>query len=240
MSSPVPDAAGASGEDGRRLTRKGQATRTRIAAAAAGLMYKRGVAGTSTEDVRVTASVSSSQLYHYFADKNALVRAVVAYQTEAVLTFQQPQFSRLDSLAGLAAWADTLVDFHLGLHLRGGCPLGSLASELADADPVAREALAAAFARWEAAIREGLAAMHARGELRGEADPERLALTLLAAVQGGLLLARTRREVAPLRIALDTVLDHIRSLVSDAVRPYPVGSTSAVVTSGVPVRVERH
>ncbi|WP_261567145.1 TetR/AcrR family transcriptional regulator [Frankia gtarii] len=238
MASPVPDAAGAGGEDGRRLTRKGQATRARIVAAAAGLMYARGVAGTSTEDVRVAASVSSSQLYHYFADKNALVRAVVAYQTEAVLSFQQPQFSRLDSLAGLAAWADTLVDLHL--RLRGGCPLGSLASELADADPVAREALVAAFARWEAAIRDGLAAMRARGELRGEADPDRLAVTLLAAVQGGLLLAQTRREVAPLRIALDTVLDHIRSLVSDAVRPYPVGSASAVVTSGVPVRVERH
>ncbi|WP_261556212.1 TetR/AcrR family transcriptional regulator [Frankia tisae] len=238
MTSPVPDAAGAGGEDGRRLTRKGQASRARIVVAAAGLMYERGVAGTSTEDVRVAASVSSSQLYHYFADKNALVRAVVAYQTEAVLTFQQPQFSRLDSLAGLAAWADTLVDLHL--RLRGGCPLGSLASELAGADPVAREALVAAFARWEAAIRDGLAAMRARGELRGEADPDRLAVTLLAAVQGGLLLAQTRREVAPLRIALDTVLDHIRSLVSDAVRPYPVGSASAVVTSGVPVRVERH
>ncbi len=239
MSSPVPDAAGASGEDGRRLTRKGQATRTRIVAA--GLMYKRGVAGTSTEDVRVTASVSSSQLYHYFADKNALVRAVVAYQTEAVLTFQQPQFSRLDSLAGLAAWADTLVDFHLGLHLRGGCPLGSLASELADADPVAREALAGGVRPLGGGHPRGTGG-HARpGRAARRGGPgARLALTPLAAVQGGLLLARTRREVAPLRIALDTVLDHIRSLVSDAVRPYPVGSTSAVVTSGVPVRVERH
>ena len=57
-----------------RLTRKGQQTRERIVAAAADLILQQGVARTTLDDVRAEAGVSSSQIYHYFADKEALVR----------------------------------------------------------------------------------------------------------------------------------------------------------------------
>ena len=64
-----------------RLTPKGEGTRRRIVAAAAQLMFDGGVAGTTIEDVRAAAGVSSSQVYHYFKDKKALVEAVSEYQT---------------------------------------------------------------------------------------------------------------------------------------------------------------
>ena len=195
-------------------TRKGQATRDRIVAAAAGLMFERGVAGTTTEDVRAAAGVSSSQLYHYFVDKKALVRAVIAYTTDAVLDAQQPLLSRLDSLEALRAWRDLAVELQRQRHCEGGCPIGSLASELVDGWPEARADLAVGFARWEAEIRNGLRAMHDRGELRPEIDPDRLALAVLAALQGGLLLTQIRRETAPLEAGLDAVLDHIESFTS--------------------------
>ena len=195
-------------------TRKGQATRDRIVAAAAGLMFERGVAGTTTEEVRAAAGVSSSQLYHYFVDKKALVRAVIAYTTDAVLDAQQPLLSRLDSLEALRAWRDLAVELQRQRHCEGGCPIGSLASELVDGWPEARADLAVGFARWEAEIRNGLRAMHDRGELRPEIDPDRLALAVLAALQGGLLLTQIRRETAPLEAGLDAVLDHIESFTS--------------------------
>ncbi len=193
------------------LTRKGQATRARIVAAAAGLMFGRGVAGTSTEDVCVAAGVSSSQLYHYFDAKQALVRAVIAHQTDAVLAAQQPLLSRLDSFPALRAWRDLIVDLQARGRCEGGCPIGSLAAELAETDPEARTDLMAGFARWEGAIRDGLAAMRARGELRADADPDGLALAMLAALQGGLLITQVRRDVTPVATALDAAIAHIGS-----------------------------
>ena len=91
-------------------TRKGRATRDRIVAAAADLMYRHGVAGTSTPAVRDAAGVSSSQIYHYFADKDDLTRAVIAFQTDANLAFHAPSLARLDSLDALRAWRDVVVD----------------------------------------------------------------------------------------------------------------------------------
>lgn len=201
-------------QSGGELTSKGRATRQRIVAAAADLMFEQGVAGTSLQDVQRAARVSGSQLYHYFGDKASLVQAVIAWQDETVLGRQWPWLSRLDSLQGIGAWRDYVVSTMSRRQCRGGCHIGSLASELSDLDPAARSGLAAAFGRWISAIRDGLQAMQDRGELRAEADVPRLACALMAAVEGGLLLAKTQRDVAALEAALDTVIDRIASLTA--------------------------
>ena len=94
------------------VTAKGRATRDRIVAAAATLMCTRGVAATSTEDVQVAANVSSSQIYHYFADKRSLTRAVIEHQTDAIVGTQETLLARLDTLDALHAWAELIVTFH--------------------------------------------------------------------------------------------------------------------------------
>ena len=200
------------------ITRKGQATRDRIVADAAALMYQQGVAGTSTEDVQAAAGVSASQIYHYFGDKHSLTCAVIRYWSDAILGFQQPVLARLDDIDALRSWAETIVDVQRGNDFRGGCPLGSLASELADSDDAAREDVVAGYRRWQAAIAEGLAAMQDRGALVGGANVDQLATALLTALQGGLLLAKTQRDGEPLRIALDTTIDHIASFAPARVR----------------------
>lgn len=196
----------------RRLTRKGAQTRQRIVAAAAALMYERGVLEATLEDVRAAAGVSGSQVYHYFASKQELLLAVIEYQTDVVLEQQSPQLSRLDSLEGLRAWRDSMVEYQRRLQCRGGCPIGSLGSELAESNPEARLAVASGFLRWESGIRAGIAAMHARGELEG--DPDDLALALLTALQGGLLMTQITRTVRPLEVALDAMLALVESRTS--------------------------
>ncbi|WP_439378802.1 TetR/AcrR family transcriptional regulator [Amycolatopsis lexingtonensis] len=190
-------------------TAKGRATRERIVAAAAELMYRHGVAGTSTPAVRDAAGVSSSQIYHYFADKDDLTRAVIAFQSEAILSHQAPLLAKLDSIGALRSWRDVVVDAARRQHGTGGCPLGSLSSELSDEHRWARDALAGSFTAWSEAIRTGLAAMIDSGALRPETDATALSLALLAAVQGGLVLAQAQHTTDALEAALDTVIARI-------------------------------
>ena len=206
-----PGSALTGGKSAGKITSKGAQTRDRIVAAAAELMFEGGVAGTTMEMVRAAARVSSSQIYHYFADKEALVQAVIEYRSETIVGGQEPMLAKLDSLAGLRAWRDFLVEHQRQLGCRGGCPIGALGSELAETDPKARVAVAGGFGRWEAGIRGGFQAMCDRGELGQDASPDRLATTMLAALQGGLLLSQVKRSTAPLEVALDTVIDHISS-----------------------------
>ncbi|HEY2792413.1 MAG TPA: TetR family transcriptional regulator C-terminal domain-containing protein, partial [Micromonosporaceae bacterium] len=131
--------------------------------------------------------------------------------TDGILAAQQPVLDELDSFDALERWRDLLIDLQEQRNCAGGCPIGSIAAEIADDNPQARADLAAGFERWEAPIRAGLARMRARGDLRPDTDTDTLALALLTALQGGLLLTQTRRNTAPLRAGLDAVLSVIRS-----------------------------
>jgi TetR/AcrR family transcriptional repressor of nem operon len=187
-----------------RLTPKGERTRARIIGAAARLIYERGVAGTTLEDVRTAAEVSGSQLYHYFADKDELVQAVISHQADVIVGNQHD--ADLGTTEGLRAWRDMVIAGTKSAGGVGGCPLGSLGSQLAESDPQARALVAAGFGRWSAAISDGLRALHAAGHLPAGINPDDLAVTLLAAVQGGLLLAQVQRDTRPLETAVDTIL----------------------------------
>lgn len=195
-----------------KLTPKGRATRERIVAAAAELMSQRGVARTTIEDIQEAAAVSTSQMYHYFADKGDLVAAVIDFQTDRVLAVQHLGLDRLECLEDLRRWRDIMVDMMRQLGCVGGCPIGSLANDLAETDPLARAQVARSFVQWETMIRDGLKAIAARGELPDGTEVDNLALATLAAIQGGLLLSQVRRDTAPLEAAVDTMIEHLRTL----------------------------
>jgi TetR/AcrR family transcriptional regulator, transcriptional repressor for nem operon len=189
--------------DRPRLTAKGARTRARIVEEAAALIHERGVAGTTLEDVKVAAEVSGSQMYHYFPDKNELVQAVIDYQAETIVT--QQRHARA-SANGVEAWRDMVISEARRTEGQGGCPLGSLGGQLAESDPEARSLIAAGFDQWAAAISDGLRSRHADGKLPSDIDPEDLATTLLATLQGGLLLAQVQRSSRPFETAVDTLL----------------------------------
>ena len=189
--------------DRPRLTPKGARTRARIVEEAADLIHERGVAGTTLEDVKVAAEVSGSQLYHYFPDKNELVQAVIGYQADTIVSRQR---HALGSEDGVEAWRKMVIAGAKHSQAKGGCPLGSLGGQLAESDPEARALIAAGFDRWSAAISEGLRSLHADGKLAPGIDPDDLATTLLATLQGGLLLAQVQQSSRPFETAVDTLL----------------------------------
>ncbi|WP_329484305.1 TetR/AcrR family transcriptional regulator [Kribbella sp. NBC_01484] len=193
-----------------RLTAKGHATRARILAAAADLVHRRGVAGTQLEDIRRVAGVSGSQLTHYFRDKPTLIDDVIGWQAETLLD-REPA---LDSIAAWHRWADRVVARQTARRFEGGCDFGSLAGQLAESRPETRARLAAGYQRWLDRFRTHLRTMRDNGILRPDADPDYLANTILAAMQGGALLTQTLRRPEPLRDSLNAALVTLDSFSS--------------------------
>ncbi|WP_254777196.1 TetR family transcriptional regulator C-terminal domain-containing protein [Paenibacillus sp. yr247] len=114
-------------------------------------------------------------------------------------------------MEALRSWRNAIVQLQIERQYHGGCRIGSLASELSESDQAARTELAAGFMQWEHSIHNGLRAMYDRGELRSDADPDDLALALLTALQGGLVLTQVRRETSPLEVGLDALHISVRS-----------------------------
>lgn len=195
-------------------TRKGQETRQRIVGAAADLIFEYGVSRFCLDDVREATGTSRSQLYHYFDDKSDLLHAVIEYQEDRVLSLHRPTFATLECWDELHRWRDMIINIQSARSCRSGCPLGGLANELAEVDDVARDQLRTAFSTWGDIISNGLERMVVTGALRTDANPSELAISILASLQGGLLMAETERSTRPLEIALDAALAHVRSFSS--------------------------
>ena len=193
-----------------RLTARGAATKARIVAAATSLVYERGIAGTSLDDVMAATGASKSQLYHYFADKDALVREVIKAQLGRIMAAQEAAgLHEVSSWEGLQRWCGHFIAATQATRGAGGCPLGSLVGEVADQSEPARRVLAQCFAEWQSYLSEGFTAMRNNGELAEQAEPAELALTLISALQGGLLMAQATRSARPLELTLNMALQHV-------------------------------
>jgi pimeloyl-ACP methyl ester carboxylesterase len=163
-------------------------------------------------DVCREAGVTRGQFREHFADRTAvLAGGCMAAPGAAPEPAMDRALRQLDSIDALRAWAEAYVAQLERNDFRDGCVLSALAGPLAAANPPARADVGTGLARWVTELAGSLRAMRDRGELCPEADPDTLASSLLATLLGGTLLAKTMRDIAPLRSAIAAVMASFQS-----------------------------
>ncbi len=183
-----------------KLTPKGLQTKRRIIEAAARLVDVRGAVRISLDDVREEAGVSSSQIYHYFSDKQSLLLAVIDQQQRDTSGERDSMFGNFESVAGIEAWADSLVEQQRETQYRG-CPIATLGTAPSTADPRVAMRIATSLHRIQRHMRAGYCSMQAGNQIPATANPQALASMTLTSVIGGLVLTQLNRDTAPLREA---------------------------------------
>jgi TetR/AcrR family transcriptional repressor of nem operon len=170
-------------------------TRTRLVLAAMQLFWEKGYNSTSIADVLHTAKVNSGSLYYFFPGKSELLAAVLDAYLEGIRPMLlEPAWAGVTDpveriFALLARYRKSLVDTDCFY----GCPIGSLALELHEPDPPVRERLAKNFTAWIAAVEECL--LQAEARLATDLNLRELAQFVLTTMEGGVMQARTFRDI---------------------------------------------
>jgi AcrR family transcriptional regulator len=195
---------------GEPKTGRGRASRERIVERAAELFAERGIAATSVDEVLAAAGAGKGQFYHYFRGRDELAAAAVGYRCAQVIAGLTQALGDVSSLAALehALWGFAAGFEEMGLP---GCPIGTLSTEVAGRNEEARLQAAAGFDAWERLLAGALERMREHGELQAGAEPAALATGLLASIEGGMVLAQARKDMASLRVALTAGLAHVRA-----------------------------
>jgi AcrR family transcriptional regulator len=180
---------------------------------AAELFAERGIAATSVDEVLAAAEAGKGQFYHYFRGRDELTAAAVGYRCARVVAGLTGDLGGVSSMAELE---QALSGYAAGFELAGlpGCPIGTLATEVAGRNEDARAAAAAGFDAWERLLADALERMRQHGELRAAAEPSMLATGLLASIEGGMVLSQARKDAASLRVAVEAGLGHVRAYLS--------------------------
>jgi len=193
-------------------------TRTRIILAAMELFWEKGFNSTSVADILSRSQVNSGSLYHFFPGKqDVLIGVLEAYRDGIGEMLLAPAWDGVDDpiekiFALLGRYRRHIVETDCVY----GCPIGSLALELHEPDPAVRGLLAANFANWTAAIEARLA--EAATRLPADLDRRSLAEFVLTAMEGGVMQARTHRDVAYFDRMVAMLRDHFRMLIDQRAR----------------------
>ena len=189
-------------------------TRQRIVEAAMELFWLKGFGSTSIADILSRSQVNSGSLYYFFPGKqDVLVAVLEAYRDGIAAMLLEPAWQDVEDpieriFALLASYRRALVETDCTY----GCPIGSLALELHEPDPPVRELMAANFRAWVEAVEAQL--REAAGRFSGGTEFRALAELALNVMEGGVMQARTFRDVAHFDRAVAQLRAHFEALMA--------------------------
>jgi TetR/AcrR family transcriptional repressor of lmrAB and yxaGH operons len=171
-------------------------TRQRMLDTAADLFQTQGYHATGLTQLTTAGGAPKGSLYFHFpGGKEQLAAEAVRLSSERTGAMLEAILRDApDAATGIDRAVDALANFLTESDFQRGCPLATVALDAAAASEPIREACVDGYASWHDVLAEYLA----RQGLPAE-RAEELATIALAAIEGGLLLARTRRDLAPLR-----------------------------------------
>ena len=193
-------------------------TKKRILETATQMIYLHGFNNTSLNDILVGSEISKGNFFYYFKNKDELGFAVLDKTSKEF-------FDRIDNLVLSSDKKPIdkvfdMLDMELSTFKEkgptGGCPLGNLAAELSDNHEEFRSRILNVFERWTKIVQEMLDKARADGTFPPDTDTRSLAVFIISAVEGALILMKTKRDITPLEQTIRSVKRHINSLRKDS------------------------
>jgi AcrR family transcriptional regulator len=164
---------------------------------AARLIRRKGVSGTGMREIVIDAAAPRGSLQYYFpGGKEELVSEAMLWMGGVAARRVSRHTERLRSASPGALLAATVDDWKKDLTTEGfaaGCPLLAAAADTAATSERLRDVLKRAFDAWQASLSQALV------DFGVPADrATRLAVVTISALEGAIILARIRRDLAPL------------------------------------------
>jgi len=180
--------------------------------------WEKGYGSTSVADILHAAKVNSGSLYHFFPGKQDLLLAVLdAYREGIDRMLLAPAWQGIaDPIDKVFALLEQYRRSIVQTDCVYGCPIGSLALEIHEPDPPVREAMAANFNAWVGAIERCL--IGAGRRLSPRVNRRALAEFVLTTMEGGVMQARTHRDVGHFDRAVQQLRAYFDLLAREAKR----------------------
>src|SRR6476619_3837813 len=174
---------------------KGAQTRQYIIKQAATLFNQRGYLGSSISDVMQHTGLQKGGIYRHFESKEQLALAAFEYaQQQSTAQLAAAVASETDAVKQLLAFIGAFQALTLRPPVPGGCPILNTIVDSDDGDPALRDRVVAVVSEWEQLIERIVADGTTRGSITRDADPQAVATLIIAALEGGILLAQAHRS----------------------------------------------
>jgi TetR/AcrR family transcriptional regulator, transcriptional repressor for nem operon len=176
------------------------------------LMAVRGYHRTSLDDVLRESGAGKGNFYHYFRSKEDLGYEILDRLLERFeARTLAPIFGDAvrDPWSQVETFLDEILATQRARNCVGGCPMGNLATELADAHEGFRQRLADGFERWRQCLAAALTRARAGGTLAPDVDTEAVARFLVASIEGAILLTKVQKDIGVMEHCVAELRRHL-------------------------------
>jgi TetR/AcrR family transcriptional regulator, transcriptional repressor for nem operon len=168
---------------------KGEITRQRIVELAAPLFNQRGFAGCSMQDIMHATGLKKGGVYRHFSSKEELAAEAFRYSLSQAVKLRMPPADPVRSAVALLH--EVIKQFvEEPSAVPGGCPILNTAIDADDGNPVLRELAREGLKSWRSRISRIVSEGIDRKEFRQDVEPRRLANTIIATLEGALMMSR--------------------------------------------------
>ncbi len=196
---------------------KGATTKEEILQTACRLVYRQGFNNTSLDDILRESGVGKGNFYYHFKSKDELGYAILdrlALWTEEQIG-QETLRGDGDPIEEIFRLFDFIAEMQRETGCVGGCPLGNLALEMSDIHDGFRQRIGEILITWRNQISEAITRAQAKGQLARNVHSDALADFIIAGIEGGILLAKVRKDVAVLEGCLDELKKYVGIYVAE-------------------------
>ncbi len=184
---------------------KGEETKEKILEAAAKLIHRKGFGATSINDLLDATGIKKGSLYFHFPGKDALGLALLEKARSEFMDFLDTSLTGSTPGKRLDNFLNQVMETHKGRDFVGGCIFGNTALEMGDTGCHFASFIKNVFEEWERRLRDVITEAQDSGEVGRALPVDVLAGHMVAAIEGGIMLSRLKKDEKPLRDALTAV-----------------------------------
>lgn len=185
---------------------KAERTRQFIIETTAGIFNTKGYAGTSLNDLTDATGLTKGSIYGNFENKEEVALAAFDYNLSRIKQVIQRRMDQATSYREkLLVYGDVYRDFYRNPIVVGGCPILNTAIEADDTNNLLKDRASKAILQWKKSIIDLIKSGIAAGEFRDDVEPERTALSIIALIEGGIMIAQATNTSTSLDKVLKTV-----------------------------------
>ena len=194
---------------------KAEKTKAFIIEKTAPIFNRKGYAGTSINDMTDATGLTRGSIYGNFANKDEVALAAFDFNLSKINTIFKTELAKQNTTQDkLLVFVHVYVNFLSHPFPSGGCPILNTATEADDTHPELKKKVLAGILRWKQTIVDLVEEGIAEKEIEESVNPEQIALTIIATIEGGLMIAQSTGKMNYLKL----VMKSVEKLINDLIR----------------------
>jgi len=192
---------------------KAEKTRNFIVEKTAPIFNMKGYAGTSLNDITAATGLTKGSIYGNFANKDEVALAAFDYNLKNVSSSIDAEINKQASIKDkLLVYINIYQKFIDGSLSEGGCPVLNTAIDADDTHPELRGRVLKAVLDWKNKIAKLVEAGIASNEINPDQNPEQIALTIIAMVEGGIMISKLTSKTGYWNLIMGSLKKYVESL----------------------------